>query len=182
MSRIVARAGSQVRQGQVIGYVGSTGLSTGPHLHYELSRTGSRSTPPRSSSSAAPSSTATSLAAFRSRLKTLLAVKPGAARMAETAGKKKPHRGLTPAHPGEGRRSPTAALLRRCHRPDRCTVCESSGSGTQAQSTVDQRSMSTACRLAALRIEAMSHRGVRTPTTRRLRAVRRWRRGSGSVR
>jgi murein DD-endopeptidase MepM/ murein hydrolase activator NlpD len=34
------RSGTRVRQGQVIGYVGTTGLSTGPHLHYEFHMAG----------------------------------------------------------------------------------------------------------------------------------------------
>ena len=40
MSRIAAAPGSFVRRGEVIGYVGSSGLSTGAHLHYEVFKNG----------------------------------------------------------------------------------------------------------------------------------------------
>ena len=40
MSEIVAQPGSFVHAGQLIGYVGSSGLSTGPHLHFEVRQGG----------------------------------------------------------------------------------------------------------------------------------------------
>jgi murein DD-endopeptidase MepM/ murein hydrolase activator NlpD len=36
MSKLNVEIGDQVTRGQLIGFVGSTGRSTGPHLHYEL--------------------------------------------------------------------------------------------------------------------------------------------------
>lgn len=46
-SRIAVRRGQHVTQGQTIGYVGSTGFSTGPHLHYEMVKNGVKINPLR---------------------------------------------------------------------------------------------------------------------------------------
>lgn len=45
MSSVIVSTGQSVSQGQVIGYVGSTGASTGPHLHYNVYYNGSLTNP-----------------------------------------------------------------------------------------------------------------------------------------
>ncbi|WDA42318.1 M23 family metallopeptidase [Erythrobacter sp. BLCC-B19] len=79
MSQMAVRAGQQVRRGQVIGYVGSTGLSTGAHLHYEMYRGGRAINPASVAFVSRAELSGTELIDFRRQLIRLKEIEVGAA-------------------------------------------------------------------------------------------------------
>jgi murein DD-endopeptidase MepM/ murein hydrolase activator NlpD len=74
MSEIVAQPGSYVRAGQLIGYVGSSGLSTGPHVHFEVRQNGTPVNPMTVRFSTVQVADAGLVNAVKARLKVLLSV------------------------------------------------------------------------------------------------------------
>ena len=108
LSRMDVRPGQQVAQGQRIGAVGSTGLSTGPHLHYEVIRNGEPVDPRQHRLLVeGPVLAGEELRRFRAEMDRLLAVPPAGEAAPKDAGPR------TGSDSGSGGPGPAAAPSHR---------------------------------------------------------------------
>ena len=77
MSRLATHPGQRVHAGEIIGFVGSSGLSTGPHLHYEVLKDGRPVNPLASRTVGGTGLDRDQRRAFNASLRALLSFQPG---------------------------------------------------------------------------------------------------------